>query len=225
MLLANASFFFLSGPSAFPQNANVLTQHNDAARTGANLWEVRLTPTAVKSNFGKLFSRAVDGQIYAQPLVVSGVEIPGKGMRNVVFVATMKNNLYAFDADTPDEDLPFWKRNLGKPVPFEWIPFNLGSAIGQFNIRPFIGITSTPVIDPVTARIWVVAKTVESTNTVRYELYCLDIRTGATVTISPPIQSGDGPGPASGPNRPPEAGAVARKRHGLCRLWIASRCR
>ncbi len=186
-------FLFVSGLRAAAGGANVLTQHNDSGRTGANLRETQLTPETVKSNFGKLFSRAVDGQIYAQPLVVSGVEIPGKGVRNAVYVATMKNNIYAFDADDPGEDAPLWKRNLGNPVPFEWIPFNLGSALGQFNIRPFIGITSTPVIDPATARIWVVAKTAESTEDVRYELYCLDIKTGAIVAKSRSIQAGDGP--------------------------------
>jgi outer membrane protein assembly factor BamB len=178
--------------TASAQNADVLTQHNDTARTGANLRETQLTPANVKSNFGKLFSRAVDGQVYAQPLVVSRVEIPGKGVRNVVYVATMKNNVYAFDADSPDEDSPLWKRNLGKPVPYEWIPFNFGAAIGQFNIRPCIGITSTPVIDAAKRHLWVVAKAIESFDNVRYELFCLDIKTGAVVATSRSIQAGDG---------------------------------
>lgn len=101
---------------------SVLTQHNHSARTGANLQETVLTPVSVKSGFGKLFHRVVDGQIYAQPLVATGVEVPGKGIRNVVYVATMKNNVYAFEADRPDEGEPLWKVNLGDPVPFEWIP-------------------------------------------------------------------------------------------------------
>src|SRR5277367_4689236 len=135
---------------------NVLTQHNDIARTGANLHEAELTPASVKSNFGSLFSLSVDGQIYAQPLVVNGVEIPGKGVHNVVYVATMKNNVYAFDADHPADDCPLWKRNLGKPVPYKLIPLNWGSLIGQYNIKPFMGITSTPVIDADSGRMWVV---------------------------------------------------------------------
>src|SRR5258708_39577314 len=101
--------------------ASVLTQHNDPARTGANLQETELTPSKVKTGFGKLFSRGVNGQIYAQPLIVSGVEIPGKGVRNVVYVATMKNDVYAFDADDPKEDYYLWKTNLGKPVPHQHI--------------------------------------------------------------------------------------------------------
>ena len=89
----------LSAVAAYSQNANVLTQHNDPARIGANLQETILHPRCRKSWIGKLFSYPVDGQIYAQPLVVSGVNVPKKGMRNVVYVATMENNVYAFDAD------------------------------------------------------------------------------------------------------------------------------
>src|SRR5690242_13545228 len=70
--------------------ANVLTAHNDNARTGLNPDEVILTPTNVNIyGFGKIFSRPVDGIIYAQPLYVSNFAIPGKGTHNVVFVATM----------------------------------------------------------------------------------------------------------------------------------------
>ena len=121
---------------AYPQN--VLTQHNDPARTGADLGETQLTPATVRSSFGKLFSLPVDGQIYAQPLVVNGVDIPGKGAHNVVYVATMMDTVYAFDADHPDEDCPLWKRNLGRPIPYKLIPWNWGTLLGQYNIKPFI---------------------------------------------------------------------------------------
>jgi hypothetical protein len=80
----------------------VLTQHNDIARTGANLGEVYLSPKTVRAgSFGRLFSREVDGQIYGQPLYVPDVRIPGQQTRNVVYVVTMKNMVYAFDADDP----------------------------------------------------------------------------------------------------------------------------
>jgi outer membrane protein assembly factor BamB len=171
---------------------NVLTQHNDQARTGANLHETELTPAAVKGGFGKLFSVFVDGQIYAQPLVVTGVDIPGKGVHNVVYVATMKNNVYAFDADQAEQDCPLWKRNLGKPVPYYLIPLNWGSLVFAYNIKPFIGTTSTPVIDPAAGRMWVTAKSMTSPDELTYRLHCLDIRTGEILASSENIQSGDG---------------------------------
>ncbi len=172
--------------------ADVLTQHNDAARTGANLHETELTPDKVKHSLGKLFSRSVDGQIYAQPLVASRIEIPGKGIRDVVYVATMKNNVYAFDADSANEDGPLWKLNLGTPVPYQWIPSNLGSMIDQYNIRPFIGITSTPVMDPAKEQMWVMAKTVHALGGLRYELFRLDAKKGSILASSGSIGAGEG---------------------------------
>src|SRR5580704_13030713 len=94
--------------SAPAQRVNVLNQHNDVERTGANLHETQLTPAAVRAGFGQLGFLPVNGQVYAQPLVVSGVDIPGRGRHNVVYVATMKNNLYAFDAEHPEEASPLW---------------------------------------------------------------------------------------------------------------------
>src|SRR5579883_2180563 len=81
---------------------SVLTHHNDIRRTGANLNETILNTSNVKpGSFGKLFERKVDGQIYAQILYVSSVNIRDQGMHNVVYVATMANTVYAFDADDP----------------------------------------------------------------------------------------------------------------------------
>ena len=102
----------------------VLTQHNDNARTGAMLSEMALSPlTVTRRSFGKVFTRRVDGEIYAQPLVVSDVDMPQQGIRNVVYVATMHNSVYAFDPDHPFHATPFWHVSLGPsiPLPDLWI--------------------------------------------------------------------------------------------------------
>ena len=110
----------LLGPLPAWTQVRVLTQHNDISRTGANLNETTLTTSNVNVNqFGKLFSRSVDGQIYAQPLYVPNVSIPGQGTRNVVYVATMKNTVYAFDADDPSASTPYWQANFGPGVPWQ----------------------------------------------------------------------------------------------------------
>jgi len=143
---------------ALSHATDVLTHHNDLSRTGAILNETTLSPASLKSqSFGRLFSLIVDGQIYAQPLLVSGLTIPGQGTRNVVFVATMRNWVYAFDADQAQPE-PFWKVHLGAPMPYDRIPKDAGALLGQYNIRPYIGISSTPVIDRAAGRIYVIAK-------------------------------------------------------------------
>src|ERR1022692_2102265 len=79
---------------------SVLTAQYDTARTGANLNETILNTSNVNvSQFGLLFSRSVDGYMYAQPLYVPNVAIPGQGTHNVLYVATLHNTVWAFDAD------------------------------------------------------------------------------------------------------------------------------
>ena len=80
---------------------SVWTHHYDNARTGAQLNETQLNTSNVNAaSFGKLFSLPVDGSVYAQPLYLSGVSIPASGLHNVLYVATMNDSVYAFDADT-----------------------------------------------------------------------------------------------------------------------------
>ena len=128
---------------------DVLTQRYDTDRTGHNPRETFLTPQNVnRQTFGKLFDLEVEGQIYAQPLIVSGVTIGGKS-RNVVLVATQRNNLYLFDADTGEK---LWSRNFGFPVLTPNAVWNGG---GYYqDITPEVGILSTPVIDRETKTIY-----------------------------------------------------------------------
>jgi uncharacterized protein (TIGR03437 family) len=153
---------------------NVLTANYDNERTNANLAETTLTPSVVKAgSFGKLFSLAVDGQVYAQPLYLQSVSIAGKGTHNVVFVATMHNTVYAFDADSPG--VPLWSVNLGPSVPAA----NYLSEEGPYtDIQPENGILGTPVIDPSTSTLYAVAATFEN-GKYFYRLHALDAGSGA----------------------------------------------
>src|SRR3954471_10671932 len=149
--------------SAVTAPASVLTQHNDLARTGANTNETILTTSNVKAGtFGFLTNLPVTGQVYAQPLYVPAA-IGGK---NVLIVATEQSNIYAFNADPPYTQL--WTRTFEPP----W------SSTACGNTQPFIGVSSTPVIDPATSTIYVATKTNQN-NVFKYLLHVLDLTTGA----------------------------------------------
>src|ERR1051326_4097846 len=97
---------------------SVLTAQYDNSRTTANLNETTLNTSNVNVNeFGRIFSRSLDGNAYAQPLYMPNVAVPGKGTHNVIYVATMHNTVEAFDADDPSQATPFWQVNLGQTVP------------------------------------------------------------------------------------------------------------
>jgi hypothetical protein len=171
--------------------SGVFTWHNNNSRNGLNPQERVLTPSNVKSStFGKLFSRSVDGQIYAQPLYVANLTIPNRGPRNVVFVATEHDSVYAFDADGKSTS-PIWKRSFIDPA--NGITTAQSSAIPETNITPEIGITGTPTIDGAGKTLYVVAKTVESGTYVQ-RLHALDTATGTEKTGSPVLITGSFPG-------------------------------
>lgn len=115
------------GMLAMPVHAtDVMTQHNDRARTGTNLKETMLNTSNVRTGqFGKLWNLFADGQIVAQPLYVSDLQIDvggHQGRFNAVIVATMHNTIYVYDADKENKGpegrtVPLWARWLGTPRP------------------------------------------------------------------------------------------------------------
>jgi len=149
----------------------------DYGRTGANLQEWMLNPSNVDaSHFGKLFSRKVDDSIYALPLIVPDLNISGR-RHNVMFVATMGNTVYAFDADDPAQSDPLWSRTLGTPAPGD-------SWIGPVHH----GILGTPFIDVPTGTLYVVALVLKDDE---YNLWvnALDIYNGSPKYSSPQLLS------------------------------------
>jgi hypothetical protein len=160
-----------SGPVTVP-----MSQY-DFGRTGANLQEPILDPSNVDAaHFGKLFSRRVDDSIYALPLIVPGLDIAGR-RHNVLFVATMGNTVYAFDADDPAQSEPLWSRNLGTPAPGD-------SWIGPLHQ----GILGTPFIDVPTGTLYVVAL-VTKDNEYNLWLNALDIYNGRPKYNAPQLLS------------------------------------
>jgi hypothetical protein len=185
-------------------SANVLTYHNDIARTGQDLTETQLTPANVNATqFGKLFSLPVDGYVYAQPLYVANLDIPGKGRHNVVFVATEHDSVYAFDADrnTGADALPLWHASFIDPAAgITTLPSD-DPNLSQGNIFPEVGITGTPVIDDTTSTLYVVAKTREVSGGVFHyfqRLHALDLTTGAEKFGGSVVIQGSVPGTGSG---------------------------
>jgi hypothetical protein len=184
----------------------VYSWRNDNSLTGQNAQEIILTPSTVSSTtsptFGKLFGCPVDGSIFAQPLYVANVAL-GNLPHNVVYVATEHDSVYAFDADAnPCQTL--WQVSLIEPGSTT-VPADDPNLSGQTDIVPEIGITGTPVIDPATATLYVVAKTRAIVNGVyvyKQELHALDLTLGSEKFGGPTIiqasVNGSGDGSASG---------------------------
>ena len=167
---------------------SVLSWHYDNARSGVNSSETLLTPSNVtKTGFGKIFTQRADGYVVGHPLYVPGLNISGKGVHNVLFVATMHDSVYAFDADnaTGANASPLWMTSLlnyssagATPVPISVV------GCGSETAWTEVGVISTPVIDPRNDTIYVVAETYESSKIV-HRLHALDITTGAEKFGSP----------------------------------------
>jgi hypothetical protein len=151
---------------------DMVTYHNDIARTGQNRQETILTTSNVNSSsFGKLFSFPVDGIIDAEPLYLSGVSIPGKGKHNVVYTVTENDSVYAFDADA---GTLLWQVSVLGPGE------SPSDDHGCSQISPQIGITSTPVIDRASGphgTIYVIATSKNSSNYFQ-RIHALDMTTG-----------------------------------------------
>jgi autotransporter-associated beta strand protein len=179
-------------------SVNVSTARYDNARDAANTSESILTTSNVNTTtFGKIANMTVDGQIYTQPLIMTNVSIPSVGTRNVVYVATELDTVYAFDAQGNNPAQGYlWKTSL----------LNLQSGTtgetavaeadyGTTDIIPYLGITGTPVIDQNTNTLYVVGLFKETNSTYQQRLYALDITNGSVklggpVVISASVNSG-----------------------------------
>jgi hypothetical protein len=173
-----------AGQESKPAPVDVLTNRYDNWRSGANLRETRLTVQNVNAeNFGKLFEREIEGDAYAQPLIKNGVQIPGVGIRNVVYVATSSNHLYAFDADLPSVARAYWHLGnavLGEPVSRAEVS-DLKAPEQYLNFERTVGIVGTPVIDDSSNTIYVVSKS-KSSGGYCTRLFAFDLSTGRQKT-------------------------------------------
>lgn len=178
----------LHGASAWGQGQPMVTYHSNGARTGQTTDQTILIPSNVNSTkFGKLFSYSVDGMVVAQPLYVPNVTLPGIGTRNVVYIVTQHDSVYAFDADNGGTGAPLWQVNfLNAAAGISTVPIAeqlcSGTAFSE------IGIMGTPAIDTTTGTLYLSAKTrlapgsPSNSGTApvyQHTLHALDITTGA----------------------------------------------
>ena len=147
------------------------TAHGDNGRTGANLSEATLNPSNVnQTNFGKLFTKSVDGDMYGQPLYLRALTIGG-AIRNVVLCSTANNSIYAFDGDDGTVGT-LWSRNLGSAVPQGDVQCCCT------DVQTVIGIIGTGAVDLSTGTWYVVNKQKNADATYHYFLHAIDVTTG-----------------------------------------------
>ncbi len=192
--------------------AGIYTHRNDSARDGVNGEEYALTPgtggaggSVGTTTFGKLFSCQADGALYAQPLWVANLMVNG-AQRNVVLVATAHDSLFAFDADA-NPCVQLWSVSLidsahGANAGETTVPSGVPGALvgsGSGDITPEVGVIGTPVLDPSSGALYVVSKSVDSTQTHFYQrLHAIDITTGDEKPRSPIAIQGTYPGTGDG---------------------------
>ena len=194
---------------------SVTTYHNDNVRSGENTQETILTPANVNSSgFGKLFSVTVDGYVYAQPLYMSNVQNIGGGTHNVVYVATEHDSVYAIDADN---GAVLWQTsfiNPGQGI----TSLSSSSDTSCTDLVPEVGITSTPVIDPTTGTIYVLARTKEIGSYVQ-RLHALDIATNAEKFGGPVVISATYQGRTFDPLRENQRSALLLENGHVIIAW------
>jgi hypothetical protein len=198
--IISAALICVTGAGMAAAQVNVTTYHNDIGRTGQNISETILNTSNVNpTQFGKLFSQPVDGQIYAQPLYLSGITVNG-ATHNVVFVETENDSVYAFDADTNGgaNSNPLWMASMlssthGAAAGATTVP---STTVG-YDIQPQIGITSTPVIDPTTGTLYLVSASIENGSAVQ-RFHALDVTTGLEKFGGPVVITASVPGTGNG---------------------------
>lgn len=193
LLPIRLQFSFLVGVAVLAAQPQVLTYHNDVARTGLNPNETILTPANVKvSKFGKLFLTGLDGRVDAQPLYVPGVTVGNQGVHNVLIVATENDSVYALDADT---GAILWRTRTLESSEVPSDPRNCAQ------VFPEIGITGTPVISTQTSppTIYVVAMSKTIFTTIYHQrLHALNISNGQEEFGGPVNIQGSYPGTGDG---------------------------
>ena len=186
VVVSNADGSMTSNPATLTVNAStdVLTQHNDIARTGQNLTEKILTTTNVTSaTFGKLGLYSVDSPsgalVDAQPLYVSNVAVPSKGTHELLIVATEHASVYAFDADSGTQ---IWKTSMLKAGETTSDDRNCGQ------VTPEIGVTATPVIDRTRGAngvVYVAAMSKDGSGNYHQRIHALDLALGTELFSGP----------------------------------------
>ncbi len=191
--LSLASAAVLAFPLLAQAQTDVLTWHNDAARTGQNTAEAILTPANVNATrFGLLANVAVDGKVDAQPLYVSALNVAGKGTHNVLFIATEHDSIYAVDADN---GTVLWQKSLlgtGETT---------SDARNCNQVTPEIGITATPAIDRNAGphgTIYLVAMSKDGAGNYYHRIHALDLSTAAEQFNGPVVVHATYPGTGDG---------------------------